>query len=485
MWSDALRSRITTIDPLVGHRALPVVGATMLVAFVVIRMAGSPPPLTLAWSAVGCLAALASPALGLLSLAAIGPFTEAVTDDGTITASPVILVALMSSTAVRWAATRAWPERSAALVFALIVLAGTGLGVLNTLRVFGGPEALASVRGWLAGPFAAFGLCLVAARVAGMGELRPLAVAIGSATLAALLSVAQFALPELLASGPLAALLRPDGATARLTGVIPAPNAAATLFLVPVAFLTAMAMASRDVRERVAAAATGLAALVATVLTLSRSAALALVAVVAVHGARARPWVGIVIILFGLLAAVAVVVGYGTLRPDAADIDGGVVTIGDVARSRGWTAALRMWLDEPLLGHGSGSFRLLHERYGAAAVTAPHNEWLRFFAEGGIVVGAAALGFLVAAARLLWRDGGAVAFGTLGVLAAYAVMASFNNPLIYIQVSVPVFVTLGTGLGVAARRADRHRGRVAAGREAPVNHSSVRDRPSSSSTEGS
>jgi len=132
-----------------------------------------------------------------------------------------------------------------------------------------------------------------------------------------------------------------------------------------------------------------------------------------------------------------------------------VNTIGDQQRIEAWTAALRMWTDAPLTGLGFRSFEVLHAQYGARLIGSPHNEWLRFFAEEGTVVGLLGLIFIGAAFIALSRGRSWPIIGAFCAFGAFVVMASFNNPLTYLQVVVPTFIVIGTGLGLAASGAPR------------------------------
>ena len=120
---------------------------------------------------------------------------------------------------------------------------------------------------------------------------------------------------------------------------------------------------------------------------------------------------------------------------------------GDVKRLEGWAAALRMWRDEPLTGFGFLSFKALAQGYGSAYVTAPHNEFLRLLAEGGIGVAIAFVAFVAATVRALWRSASPFALGSLGALIGLLLGGMFNNPFLYVQVTAPAFAIVGAALG--------------------------------------
>jgi O-antigen ligase len=132
-----------------------------------------------------------------------------------------------------------------------------------------------------------------------------------------------------------------------------------------------------------------------------------------------------------------------------------VPLVADQDRVTAWTAAVRMWQDQPLIGTGFRTFEWLHADFGSPVLDAPHNEWLRLFAEEGAVVGLAGAAFALLTPLALLRSRGVVA--DAGVITAAAgaaaaavfLMAFFNNPFTYLQVNVPAFIVIGTGLGLA------------------------------------
>ena len=69
------------------------VGLVMVGVYFVLRTLSVPEPVLLAWIAAAVVLTLASPLAGLTMLAALGPFTEAQTADGRVTAVPYLLAA--------------------------------------------------------------------------------------------------------------------------------------------------------------------------------------------------------------------------------------------------------------------------------------------------------------------------------------------------------------------------------------------------------
>jgi hypothetical protein len=87
-----------------------------------------------------------------------------------------------------------------------------------------------------------------------------------------------------------------------------------------------------------------------------------------------------------------------------------------------------MWLDAPLTGQGFMSYQILHGSYGDPILRSPHNEWIRLFAEEGVVVGVAGLAFIALTAAALAQARGALGAGVLAGFLSFAVAATFNNP---------------------------------------------------------
>ena len=113
-----------------------------------------------------------------------------------------------------------------------------------------------------------------------------------------------------------------------------------------------------------------------------------------------------------------------------------------------------MWVDEPLVGHGFRSYKFLGPEYGDQALGSPHNEWIRLFAEEGVVGGVLGLAFVLAVALSLARTPGWLAAGALGGFVAWALTASFNNPFLFLQVSAIALTVAGIMVGFGRRAAE-------------------------------
>jgi O-antigen ligase len=107
-----------------------------------------------------------------------------------------------------------------------------------------------------------------------------------------------------------------------------------------------------------------------------------------------------------------------------------------------------MWLDQPLFGHGFRSYKILAPAYGDQVLGSPHNEWLRLFAEEGIVAGILGIAFVLAVAWRLARIPGWLAAGALGAFVGWAITATFNNPFLFLQVNAIAFTIAGITLGL-------------------------------------
>ena len=113
-----------------------------------------------------------------------------------------------------------------------------------------------------------------------------------------------------------------------------------------------------------------------------------------------------------------------------------------------------MWHDEPIVGEGFLAYKQLADEHGDTALGSPHNEWLRLFAEEGTVTGIVGLAFVVSTLWWLSRRRDPVAGALLAGAAGYFLMASFNNPLLFTQISAVAFTGIGYGLARAVRRDD-------------------------------
>jgi O-antigen ligase len=193
---------------------------------------------------------------------------------------------------------------------------------------------------------------------------------------------------------------------------------------------------------------------VALYFTYSRAALLGLFACAVIVVWRIRRVAGALLLTLGILGGAIALPFYLQYRSQYVTegnvTPGAVLVASDFQRLDAWRAASAMWLDEPLVGHGYQSYRELHAAYGDAVLDAPHNEWIRLFAEGGIVVGLVGLAWETFTLMTLARAPGWLGAGSFAALTGWCLAATFNNPTGYVQVGVIVFTVVGTGLAVAA-----------------------------------
>ncbi len=158
-------------------------------------------------------------------------------------------------------------------------------------------------------------------------------------------------------------------------------------------------------------------------------------------------------LIVGVVAGVAITPFYlqarGNLLGGSAVLEPGKVLIAsDEQRITAWGAAGRMWLDQPLLGHGFRSYKILAPAYGDQVLGSPHNEWIRLFAEEGVVAGLLGIAFVLTVAWRLARIPGWLAAGALGAFVGWAITATFNNPFLFLQVNAIAFTVAGITLGL-------------------------------------
>ncbi|MEX2546805.1 MAG: O-antigen ligase family protein, partial [Chloroflexota bacterium] len=422
------------------------VGLVLIAAYALLRTLTVPEPAVLTWTAVAVLATLASPLCGLTVLAALGPFTEALTDNGRVTAVPFLLAALGASVVLHTALTRWLPRPSVPVAAAAVLFAGTALGVLVSAVNYGTAFGIQALQLWVPGIGGAMTVLLAAAWLSSRtAELRPLFVAIAAVSIGALLSFLNAATNDAVRHSAVGWLLRTDIDLARLGGLLPAPNAAAALFVVGI--IAALAVALDESRPTIRALASAAAAVqaVALLLTYSRAGLLALGLGLLLLAWRRWPRFGAAIAVTVVLVMVAGLAFLWVARD--------IPLVSDQNRLLAWAATARMWLANPLLGSGFRSFEWLHADYGSPYLDAPHNEWLRLFGEEGTVIGLAGLVFAMGLPLILLRSRNRLAAGTGAAAAGLFLAACFNNPFLNTQLNVPAFLIIGTGLGLAVSSA--------------------------------
>lgn len=417
--------------------------ATLVVVYAVLRTVDAAQPILNGWTIAVVALALVSPLAGLTVLAAIGPFTEALTATGQIGPTPPLMAALGVSLLVHAWLHRPLPRLPASIAAAAGLFVVTLLGVAYSALTYGTGRGIEALQSWVPGIGGGLTVLLVAAWLAWRGDLRPFIVGVASIGAAALVSLVDFLGRGVVQQSALGWLVREGVDRGRLAGVLDAPNPAAALFVAGLAITLAVVVFERRPALRTVALLASIVLAAAAAATFSRSGVLSLALVTAILAWRWRRAAGI---------ALSVVVGViGFLI-----VTGGVVvrivpSVFDDARVDAWRASIAMWLAAPLAGQGFRSFEWLHDAFGST-LDAPHNEWLRLFAEEGTVGGLIGLAFVATVLVALLRTADWRISATGAAAAAFILMACFNNPLLYVQVTAPVFLVLGSGLGLAIGR---------------------------------
>ena len=449
------RSLAESVEARFPHLVVAVEVALIAFYFLVRTAGGSNVALGI-WLGVSAFVTLVSPASGLVILAAIAPFEEGVFLTRDIGAKPALVLILVLGIALRVAASvaarRSWERPPWSIMIAGAILAGTAFGLGVTRLRFGSDSFNGAWQIWLAGIATALLVFGAAAWVARNGELRPLIVALVSASIAALLSLVDFVAPDAFRASIVGWTAHGPYMASRLTGVIRSPTSTAALIMIPTTVFLAAAVLARQPRLRVAALVTSVPLLVAAYLTYNRAVFLALFALAVVVAWRIRRAFGVALLTVGLIVGVAFIPQYMTLRGQAVGMSvepGQVLIASDQQRLNAWATAARMFVDSPLLGQGYRSYREVATTFGDTTLNAPHNEWLRLFAEDGIIVGILGLAFIVVTTATLARRRDWLQIGILGAFLSFVLAAAFNNPFLFNQVTIPAFIVAGTGIALS------------------------------------
>jgi len=415
----------------------------------------------LIWTVATATISLASPSAGLVILAATGPFYEPVQIGRDLGMRHVLVATLGISVAIRlvlggWRRMPWSPPVLLAIAIGLV----TALGVAITYERFDQTFAEHAARSWLSSVGGAMIILVVAVWVARCGTWRPVAAAVASGTLAVTLSVIDQLNRGLVSSGPLGWIGLWKDFGPRLGGAVPSPNGMAAVALLPLCLLAAYSVLSpqrgRAVLWRAGAATLGALLLFAMCLTFSRAALLSLLGLAIVIAWRIHRRAGQVVLVAGIVVGLALLPSYLALRDrvgaSGVSEPGAVLMASDALRLQAWDSAAHMWLDEPVFGQGFLAYRQLGPTFGDQVLGSPHNEWLRLFAEEGLVGGVIGLLFVATMWRSLARNRDAIGSGILAGSIGYVLMASFNNPFLFIQVSSMVFIPIGYGLARSISR---------------------------------
>lgn len=468
----------------------PVTAAVLVAAYFLMRSVDADAASLRAWLSLAVALTLVSPTAGLLALAAIAPFGEGLRLSGDVGIKTVLAVALAGSAAIRfglesavaWRRTgRPWgvSRWATPVVLAIALLPATALGLARTRERFGEEFSLGATEIWAQGVATMLLVFIATAWIARRGIRGPVIVAVVATTAAGLISLADFVGDATLRETPLAWLVTGAFNPTRLTGVIRSPTSTAALVMIPVLLFLTYLVLGRDRRARLAAAVASAPLLVAAYLTFNRTVFLALLVWMVVVGWRIRRRLGIALATIGVIASIVAVPWYISVRGasvgSASEIPpGGVLIASDQMRITAWGTATRMFLDEPLLGQGYRAYRELAIPFGDAELNAPHNEWLRFFAEHGVFVGLLALAFALSTAVVLARRRGWLETGILTAFLSLCLAACFNNTFLFNQVTIPAFILAGCGIALALRADDPAPDVRAAGASAPGDAASDR-----------
>lgn len=440
------------------RRTVIAVEIALVVLYFALRTVGVAEGAMGAWLVVVTIIALVSPTSGLVVLAAIAPFNEGIPIARDVGSKTILAVAILVGAALRWivdATARTRPTLPALLAGGLII--GSGLGLIVTWRRWGTDFTEAAGALWLQGVATMLIVFIATTWVARRGELRPLVAVLAATTAAALISLVDFAGGDAaLRDSPLGWLVVGPYFPPRLTGVIRSPTATAALVMLPATVFMVAAVLAPGIRLRIAAAVLAVPLLVAAYLTYNRVVLLDLYVVAVVVCWRIRRWLGMAVLVGGLVVGVLLLPSYVALR-GAAVGSGGVPPPGqtlitsDIHRLTAWSAASRMFLDQPVIGQGYRAYRQLAVEFGDPNVNAPHNEWLRFFAEGGLFVGLLGASWAVITSVRLLRRPGWLESGVFASFVSFCLAASVNNPFLFNQVTIPAVILAGTGIALASQ----------------------------------
>jgi hypothetical protein len=443
-----------------------VIEVAMVLAWFAIRtVAGADGRTYLFWVVAAGALAFVAPLSGLVVLIATSVFFEPATIARTIAPREMVVIPLAVGVVIRVILDRFRWRPELAVWIALLLLAGTAVGVWTASMRFDQEIAWHAARSWLGNAAAPVIFLIAAAWTARGGQIRALVVATAVGVVVAVVCLLEYFVPGSVSLGPFEWVGFWKDFGNRLDGTIPSPNALSAQLIVPTMMLLAAALFAKDLRLRVVAAVASIPMLAANYFTFSRSPLLALYVFVVVAAWRIRRRFGIAALAVGLVVGAALLPSYLAIRSQASGVEtipGSVLVATDQLRLRGWEAATRMFLDQPLTGQGYLAYHELADAYGDPELGSPHNEWLRFFAEDGVVVGLLGLAFIVTTTRALYRVPSWLGTGLTSGFLGYVLAASFNNPLLFLRVSGVAFPIVGVGLALA----ERHRSAVRTDAEA-------------------
>lgn len=243
----------------------------------------------------------------------------------------------------------------------------------------------------------------------------------------------------------------------RISPQIPDYIAAGSYF--GLCWVASLGLALAGGRHRIIWLIAGVPLIVALYLTGSRSviaAALAGLVVLVLMLIRQRAAAARSLVAFGVLAVVVMVVGYPVWT--GRDLSGVMARQSLHVRAELMKTGLRAIETRPLFGVGIDRFHLLAGRLASPDLHAlfparknPHNDFLRFATELGLVGLAIFVWILAAAARAIWRalreSRDARLAGLVGGIIAFLVTGMVSNPLMVREVSYVFWIALGLAVG--------------------------------------
>lgn len=409
----------------------------------------------LLWVLLAGAVALLAPLSGLVVFIATSAFFEPDSLLRAMTPREFIVIPLAVGVAVRVAHDRFRWRPVFAVWASIALLAATVFALWITFRRFDNDVQWLAARSWLGNMAAPIILLVAAAWTARCGELRALIVATAVGVVVAVVCLIEHVSPGSISGSVFGWVGFWKDFGSRLAGTVPSPNALSAQLIVPTMVLLAAALLGRDRRLRLVAAVALIPLVVAQYLTFSRAPFLALYAFVVIAAWRFRRTAGVAVLVLGLVAGTLLLPSYLQLRSNStaegAVRPGSILVASDELRFRAWETAIRMWVDQPIVGQGYLSYKALGDVYGDPVLGSPHNEWLRLFAEGGVIAGLLGLFWIATTGLALARVKGWLGTGVLAGFAGYVIAATFNNPFLFIRVSAIAFPVIGVGLALAAR----------------------------------
>jgi O-antigen ligase len=246
----------------------------------------------------------------------------------------------------------------------------------------------------------------------------------------------------------------------RISPQIPDYIAAGSYFAL--CWLAALGLALGSARQRLIWLAVSVLLIAGLYLTGSRSVIGAAVVGVAVPAFIVMRQKGAAIrglVAFAVLTVVLMVVSYSWMS--GRDFAGAMAWQSLSVRAELMRAGGRVIATRPVFGVGLDRFYMLAGAYASPELRAswtgrmnPHNDFLRFTAELGLIGGAAFLWILVAATIRIWKALSTTRephlAGLAGGLVAFLVTSLFSNPLAVRDVSFVFWMALGLAVGRSA-----------------------------------